>query len=124
MLKTNIPVWIINYVLMDYGTGAIMGVPGHDERDFDFAEKYNIPIKRVISSEDDLPYSGSGLLVNSEDLDGLLPEDAFEKISNTLAKNGKAKILNQYRLRDWGISRQRYWGCPIPMEYKLSLIHI
>ena len=118
LLKTNIPVWIINYVLMDYGTGAIMGVPGHDERDFDFAEKYNIPITRVISSEDDLPYSGSGLLVNSEDLDGLLPEDAFEKISNTLAKNGKAKILNQYRLRDWGISRQRYWGCPIPMEYK------
>ena len=79
LLKTNVPVWIINYVLMDYGTGAIMGVPGHDERDFDFAEKYNIPITRVISSEDDLPYSGSGLLVNSEDLDGLLPEDAFEK---------------------------------------------
>ena len=116
--KQKINVWIINYVLMDYGTGAIMGVPGHDERDFEFAKKYDIAIKRVIDSEAELPFSGSGPLVNSEDLNGLMPNEAFDKISNILAESNDAKILYQYRLRDWGISRQRYWGCPIPMEYK------
>ena len=116
--KQKINVWIINYVLMDYGTGAIMGVPGHDERDFEFAKKYDIAIKRVIDSEAELPFSGSGPLVNSEDLNGLMPDEAFDKISNILAESNDAKILYQYRLRDWGISRQRYWGCPIPMEYK------
>ena len=112
-----IPVWIINYVLMDYGTGAIMGVPGHDERDFEFATKYKIPIKQVIETDESLPFSGAGNLINSSEFNGLSSDQAFEDISNKLKDIGKAKILDQYRLRDWGISRQRYWGCPIPIEY-------
>ena len=112
-----IPVWIINYVLMDYGTGAIMGVPGHDERDFEFATKYKIPIKQVIETDESLPFSGVGNLINSSEFNGLSSDQAFEDISNKLKDIGKAKILDQYRLRDWGISRQRYWGCPIPIEY-------
>jgi len=114
----KIPVWIINYVLMDYGTGAIMGVPGHDERDFEFAQKYKIPIKRVIDSKEELPYSGQGKLVNSEGFDGLDSDKAFGEVTKILEKEQKAKILFQYRLRDWGISRQRYWGCPIPIIYE------
>ena len=114
----KIPVWIINYVLMDYGTGAIMGVPGHDERDFEFAQKYKIPITRVIDSKEELPYSGQGKLVNSEGFDGLDSDKAFGEVTKILAKEKKAKILFQYRLRDWGISRQRYWGCPIPIIYE------
>ena len=112
-----IPVWIINYVLMDYGTGAIMGVPGHDERDFEFATKYKIPIKQVIETDESLPFSGVGNLINSSEFNGLSSDQAFEDISKKLKDIGKAKILDQYRLRDWGISRQRYWGCPIPIEY-------
>ena len=114
----KIPVWIINYVLMDYGTGAIMGVPGHDERDFEFAQKYKMPIKRVIDSKEELPYSGQGKLVNSEGFDGLDSDKAFGEVTKILEKEQKAKILFQYRLRDWGISRQRYWGCPIPIIYE------
>ena len=114
----KIPIWIINYVLMDYGTGAIMGVPGHDERDFEFAQKYKIPITRVIDSKEELPYSGQGKLVNSEGFDGLDSDKAFGEVTKILAKEKKAKILFQYRLRDWGISRQRYWGCPIPIIYE------
>ena len=114
----NIPIWIINYVLMDYGTGAIMGVPGHDERDFEFAEKYKIQIKRVIESEEPLPYSGDGRLVNSQELNNLNVDEAFKKISKMLSDNHAGKELYQYRLRDWGVSRQRYWGCPIPIVYK------
>jgi len=114
----KIPVWIINYVLMGYGTGAIMGVPGHDERDFEFAQKYKIPITRVIDSKEELPYSGQGKLVNSEGFDGLDSDKAFGEVTKILEKEKKAKILFQYRLRDWGISRQRYWGCPIPIIYE------
>ena len=114
----NIPIWIINYVLMDYGTGAIMGVPGHDERDFEFAEKYKIQIKRVIESEEPLPYSGDGRLINSQELNNLNVDEAFKKISKMLSDNHVGKELYQYRLRDWGVSRQRYWGCPIPIVYK------
>ena len=114
----NIPIWIINYVLMDYGTGAIMGVPGHDERDFEFAEKYKIQIKRVIESEEPLPYSGDGKLINSQELNNLTVDEAFKKISKMLSDNRAGKELHQYRLRDWGVSRQRYWGCPIPIIYK------
>ena len=114
----KVPVWIINYVVMDYGTGAIMGVPGHDERDFEFATKYKIPITRVVDSEEELPYSGKGQLVNSQDFDGLDSDKAFHAIAKKLEKQNAAKFLYQYRLRDWGISRQRYWGCPIPIIYK------
>ncbi len=116
--KKLVPLWIINYVLMDYGTGAIMGVPAHDDRDYEFAKKYNIPISQVIDTEEKLPYSGTGSLINSGDFNGLSSQEAFEEISEKLIKLKRGEILFQYRLRDWGISRQRYWGCPIPMEYK------
>ena len=83
--------------------GCNYGVPGHDERDFEFAQKYEIPITRVIDSKDELPYSGQGKLVNSKDFDGLNSDKAFDKVTKRLEKNNAAKILYQYRLRDWGI---------------------
>ncbi|MCH8473607.1 MAG: leucine--tRNA ligase [Opitutales bacterium] len=115
----EIPIWVADYVLMSYGTGAIMAVPAHDERDFAFAEQYNLPIPRVISGGDDeaqpLPYSGPGKLVNSGSYSGLEVEEAKAKITADLAAQGEGKASVQYRLRDWLFSRQRFWGEPFPI---------
>ncbi|BCX14260.1 MAG: leucine--tRNA ligase [Candidatus Dojkabacteria bacterium] len=113
----QIPIFVADYVLSSYGTGAIMGVPAHDERDFEFAQKFNLLIKRVIDSDQDLPFEGDGKLVNSDFLNGLSVDDAKEKIIAELEKNnlGYAKIT--YKLRDWSVSRQRFWGAPIPIVY-------
>jgi leucyl-tRNA synthetase len=116
------PVWVANYVLMDYGTGAIMSVPGHDERDFEFAKKYAIPIQRVIApaghnaEETELPFvSEDGVLVNSGAFNGLTCSQAQKQLQEVAARSAFGKATVTYRLKDWGISRQRYWGTPIPM---------
>ncbi len=116
----TVPIWIINYVLIDYGSGAIMGVPAHDERDFDFAQKFNEAITQVIQvdeSNSTLPITEKGVLINSGEFNGKGSDEAIDEIASKLAglKLGEGKV--QYRLRDWGVSRQRYWGCPIPMVY-------
>jgi leucyl-tRNA synthetase len=108
--------YVADYVLMEYGTGAIMAVPGHDERDFAFASAYGLPIKRVVGGGEDLPYVGDGPIVHSHpDFDGLNNRDALHKITEWLDREGKGHATIQYRLRDWLLSRQRYWGCPIPI---------
>lgn len=106
----EVSVWIADYVLADYGTGAVMAVPAHDERDFEFAKKYNLPIKKVILGGKDGVFVGEGVLVNSQDFDGLTSDRAREKI---IQKFGERKV--NYKLRDWVFSRQRYWGEPIPL---------
>lgn len=122
----DIPIWVANYVLMDYGTGAVMGVPAHDERDFLFAKKYQLPIKIVVQSKEGEPYTleqmtgaftEDGVLVNSDQFNGLNNREAIRTIGEYLEKIGKGKLTVSYRLRDWLISRQRYWGTPIPMVY-------
>ncbi len=119
-----VPVWIANFVLMGYGTGAVMAVPAHDQRDYEFATKYGIAIKQVIfakNGEDDdcseHAYTVKGVLKNSADFDGLTSELAFVAISETLEKAQKGLRKTNFRLRDWGVSRQRYWGAPIPVIY-------
>ncbi|MGE4349104.1 MAG: leucine--tRNA ligase [Candidatus Berkiella sp.] len=120
--QEKLPVWIANYVLIDYGTGAVMAVPAHDARDYQFAQKYNLPIKAVIRPQDsatpdlsEKAYTESGVLFNSAQFDGLSTTDAKTTIAQALEEKKIGKRETHYRLRDWGVSRQRYWGAPIPM---------
>lgn len=117
----KLPVWITNFVLMEYGTGAVMCVPAHDERDHEVALKYDLPIKPVIETKNwdyqKAAFTELGKLINSGDFDGLSSKSAIEKIAAELIKNNLAEKKINYRLRDWGISRQRYWGTPIPIIY-------
>ncbi len=115
-----VPIYAADYVLYSYGTGAVMGVPAHDERDFAFAKKHDIPINRVIkgiSTDDTLPFTEDGIVMNSPGFDGLTSEEARKAIVNKLVTTGQGEHKTNYRLRDWLVSRQRYWGAPIPMMY-------
>ena len=119
--SSRIPVYVADYVLATYGTGAVMAVPAHDERDFEFAQKYDLPIERVVAGkegeDDTLPYVGYGVLVNSGEFSGLPAQEGKEAIIRKLKDNGLGEFKINYRLRDWLISRQRYWGAPIPIVY-------
>ncbi|HCM65715.1 MAG TPA: leucine--tRNA ligase, partial [Alcanivorax sp.] len=119
----DVPVWVANFVLMSYGTGAVMAVPAHDQRDFEFAHKYGLPINQVIEPAngetldlDNEAFTAKGKLVNSGEFDGLTSEQAFDAIAAWLSERGLGEKKVNYRLRDWGVSRQRYWGAPIPMR--------
>ena len=130
LTSEQVPVWVANYVLMSYGSGAVMAVPAHDERDFEFANKYQLPIKQVIDLDENHKQGHefdattwqdwygdkqNGVAINSGELDGLNFKQAFDKILTQLEPKGLGKKTINYRLRDWGVSRQRYWGCPIPV---------
>ncbi len=119
-----LPIWITNYVLMDYGSGAVMAVPAHDERDHEFAQKYSLPITQVIKSADgstvninQQAFTEKGVLINSDQFSDLTSEQAFDAIADYLEEHQAGERMVNYRLRDWGISRQRYWGSPIPIIY-------
>ncbi len=120
----EVPVWAANFVLMDYGTGAVMAVPGHDQRDYEFATRFKLPVEQVIEpangEECDLSkaaFTEKGRLIHSGEFDGLTSQEAFNAIADQLIAQGKGEKQVNYRLRDWGVSRQRYWGAPIPMRY-------
>jgi leucyl-tRNA synthetase len=124
--KNKVPVYFANFVLMDYGLGAVFGCPAHDQRDYDFAKKYNLDIKTVVKPFEesdsyevkDQPYTGKGILINSEFLNGFeVPSESINKTIEILEKKNFGKRKINFRLKDWGISRQRYWGCPIPIAY-------
>jgi leucyl-tRNA synthetase len=122
--KKEIPVYIANFVLMDYGLGAIFGCPAHDQRDLDFANKYKLKVIKVVESEKekneiiDVATTGDGKLINSDFLNGLSVEDAKKKIIKYIESRGVGSKKTNYKLKDWGVSRQRYWGCPIPILYR------
>lgn len=115
----KVPIWISDYVLAGYGTGCVMAVPAHDERDYEFAKKFNLPIKRVIKSKDGsddaLPFCEYGVLVDSAEFTGIISEKARKEIVSKLQKEGKGELKVNFRIRDWLVSRQRYWGAPIPV---------
>ena len=119
--KELVPIWAADYVIAGYGTGVVMGVPAHDERDFEYAKTFDLPIKPVIKavdgSEPELPFCEYGITYNSGDFDGLSSEDAINKIVATLEPKGLAQFKVNFRLKDWLVSRQRYWGTPIPVVY-------
>ena len=129
----TLPIWVANYILADYGTGAIMSVPGHDERDFEFAQKYGLPVKRVVApsvsgaagadtEEVALPYTGEeeAVLVDSGEWTGEASLEAQDKMARYAEEHGFGEKTTTFRLKDWGVSRQRYWGTPIPMVYCLN----
>jgi leucyl-tRNA synthetase len=119
----HLPVWVANFVLMDYGTGAVFGCPAHDQRDLDFARKYNLPVRRVVAEGDnedsdfdgDVAYTGPGHIVNSQWMNGMTVDEAKADVIAKAEQEGWGEGQTQYRLRDWGVSRQRYWGTPIPI---------
>ncbi len=120
LTKEKIPVWIANFVIVEYGSGAVMSVPAHDERDFEFAKKYDLPVRYVIKPKErdinsDEAFTDEGIMINSDGFDGILNIEAKKKIIERFEKEGIGKKVINYKLRDWGLSRQRYWGTPIPL---------